>query len=405
MSWRRAALAFATVVAAAVGCASETSPEVPNDSGAGTGGSSTVEPDAGLDASVAGAMPDAGDADAGDAETSAPVRLGIRPTAGTDSVEDQARAELEVLASGARAVSHLARWDELTNEAGTPSSDRWAALERASSLEGGEYVVLFSLGLVDGQLDARPDSLSGPWNGAGTLSAVEQLIDRALTTFDGGLAYLTFGLEVDRYLDSAVDRSDFVELTRHAIDYTRQHALLPSTTRVGVAVSWRGLLAPSDSLRELLDAGNVLAVSYLPLDTDHQAEPPSQTAGHLDALLESVDARPPSWQDDSPPSLVLQQVSYPSAVEAGSSLEAQADFFDLFFQALQTRRGRFPLVIVDGLHDAAVPRCETAAAAWGAPGDAAAIAAACSLGLRDANGEEKPALDTVLQALARFFLP
>lgn len=367
-----------------------------------------VVPDAGADAAhPGGSGPEGVGGALVEPVTPAPVRVGIRPTPRSldDDATAAARAAIDARAAGSRALSLVARWDTLTTAAGTPVEAAFAPLATGASLYAGESAVLLSLSLVDGVLDARPATLNGPWSGAGTRTAIEALIDQALAVFGEDLAYLTFGADVDRYLAANADAAGFTEQALHAIAYARSHAKLGAATRVGVAVSAQGLLAPPARLAELIDAGDVVAVSYLPLEADFSARSPSLVADDLAALTAALAARPPSWLGSNPPPLVLQQVSYPSDPAAQSSPEEQAQFFAAFFQALRAQRAAFPFVVVDGLHDADPGRCATAAASWSAAHSAVLLAAQCSLGLRDVTGAEKPAENRVFAALAEFASP
>jgi hypothetical protein len=364
-----------------------------------------------LDAAADAAPRDAESSDAADVPVQdgprAPVNLGLVPvpSAGPDelvSPVEQTMAHLETIAAGSRAVSIVRRWDELFSAPTEPRPEAWNELQSAASLyaDAGRRV-LVSLAIVDRHSDARPVGSPADWSDSGLRQAAEQLIDRTLATFGEELEYLSIGREVDRFLqtaDSSVG-SELVELISHLLSYSRDHGQLPAATRVGVSASWQGLTAGSAELEQLLGASDVVIATYYPLESDFTVREPVAAAGDLQALVDSrvVDA--------GPAQLVLQEVGYPSAEQTGSSERTQQRFYQSFFQALQSRRDHFPFVSVYALNDPPVGVCEADAEASGAEHDEVAVAAWCSMGLRDSDAAPKVAWETLADALATFSVP
>lgn len=175
----------------------------------------------------------------------------------------------------------------------------------------------------------------------------------------------------------------------------------PAALQIGAtfsAQSLTGTLAPS--IASILQKSDVVVTTYYPLDASFAARPPSGVAQDLDAL-------PSQLGGDAAPALpiLLQELGYPSAAANKSSPDQQKALYQALAQALTGRRARFPFVSINGLNDSHPAACASEAAAFGAPASAAAVAARCSLGPRGAGETDKPAMASVLEALAAFSSP
>ncbi len=409
---RALAASVAVVLALGSACSDGGNPEVqkPNGDAGGSGGGGGVggKPDSGGE----DGPPDAGsDADATDAPPS-PLRLGIIPVppskgdAGPSAADDKL-AELDVLALGSRGVSHVVRWDALFSSPSVPSPTAWQKLQGSAQLyQSSARAFLLSVALVDRTLDARPSGSPAGWNSVATRTALDALIDKVFDSFGDELYALSFGNDLDRYLagQSATTADDLTALVEHGLDYAKQHPSRPAALLVGATFSSDALAkGPTASMAKILMKSDVVVANYYALDEQFQARPTTQVAQDLDALSSGGTAD--AGEAGAARPVLLQEVGYPSAAENGSSPEQQRAFYQGLFQALTTRRERFPFVSVNGLHDPPPARCATEAAAFGAAANGAAVAARCSLGLRAADQTAKPALSSVLEALAAFANP
>lgn len=409
---RALAASVATVLALGAACADGGNPEVqkPNGDAGGSGGGGVGggKPDSGGDDGPA----DAGsDADAADVSPS-PLRLGIIPVPPSKgdagpTAADEKLAELDVLALGSRGVSTVVRWDALFSTPSVPSPVAWQKLQGSAQLyQGASRAFLLTVALVDRTLDARPSGSPAGWNSASARAALDALIDEVFDTFGGELYALSLGNDLDRYLagQSAANAADLTALVEHGLDYAKQHPARPAALLVGATFSSDALAkGPTPSMAKILAKSDVVVANYYALDEQFQARPTTAVAQDLDALWSGASAGAAEAGASRP--VLLQEVGYPSAVENGSSPEQQRAFYQGLFQALTTRRERFPFVSVNGLHDPPPARCASEAAAFGAAASAAAVAARCSLGLRAADQTAKPALSSVLEALAAFANP
>ncbi len=402
------ALVAAVPMLALVACDASDLPAVsqpPVDSGlvdapVGDGGAGGAGPvDSGDDA--------AGDADVPDAPL-VPVRVGVSPTAsvaadaGAASI-DEAESVLDVIALGSRSVTVVRRWDQLFNASLVPDAGEWARLaSTAKLLVQSKRTLVLSVALVDRTLDARPPGL-GAWDSSATLSASDLLVDKVFATFGDELAYLSVGSEVDRWMTLATpaERGAFVKLASHVVDYARSHPQKPAQTRVGVSATLDGIVGGKlPDVLGLERAGDVAMVTYFPLDASFNARAPSVAPADLDALVAAL-----GTDGGTPPQVALEQIGYPSAAEAAGSEVKQRAFFDGLFQALLNRRAEFPLVVVKQVDDPPDAVCQSDALALGAPGNPAAIAFSCSLGLRRGAAAPKPAFQSIVDALATFASP
>jgi hypothetical protein len=405
------ALAAAVLVAAwIVACDGSGQPEV-HHGGGGSGGAGGSSGSAGTadGGDGDGSVTDAGDAAQGDAPL-APVRLGIlpvpRPGDAGATPGDVTAALLEVVSIGSRGVTLSRRWDALYSSATEPVNGEWSKLVDVASLFHDSGGVLVSLDVVDRTLDARPPGVGGAWNGSATRTAIETLVDHVFSTFGEELYAVSFGDEIDRWLEqaNAADRADMVAFLEHAVSYAQGHPSRPAATVVGVDLRADAIVAGSPPEVESLTAlGDVVVVSYVPLDSSFHVRPASAVASDLDALSSALTAD--AGDTGAPRPVLIQELGYPSAPDCGSSVDLQQAFYDATFQALAARRERFPFLVVNGLYGADPQGCATDAAALGVPGNATAIAALCSLGLRDATGTTKPAYSSLLDALATFATP
>ncbi|MBI3204101.1 MAG: hypothetical protein HYZ29_21375 [Myxococcales bacterium] len=393
----------------AVSCSGDGNPEVskpPADAGdaGGAGG------DAGSwDGSGGNGATDAGsDADPGDAAVS-PLRLGIVPvppstTDAGPSPGDEKLAQLDVIALGSRGVSQVLTWKQLFESPAVPAQGQWEKLQAVSQLyQSSGRSLLVCLALVDRTLDARPAGGAASWADSTTVAALDALIDKVLSTFGSELYAVSFGNELDRYFAShdAQSAAGLAALVEHGIGYAKKHPKKLPSLLIGATFSAQSLTGtPTPTIAGLLKKADVAVTTYYPLDATFAARPPSVVAQDLDALesLSAGDAEPPR-------PILLQEVGYPSAAANKSSPDQQKAFYQALTQALTTRRARFPFVSINGLNDRHPAACASEAAALGAPDGGAAVAARCSLGLRAAGPTDKPAMASVLEALAAFSAP
>lgn len=377
------------------------------------------EQDAGFDAQVPfdaasdGAALDAGADAPMDAATDAPiaaVRIGVEPEPReSDEEPDTALqiAQLESFSAGSRAVSVDVRWDELVNDQLELRADRLAALAtRIQVVRNAGAKLSLCLALVERAVDARPAN-GLAWNASSMQSAARRVVDAVLELTGDELSFFSLGLESDRYFRALPQflRGSFVDAMQGVLEYARAHPALPPMAKVGVGVTADGWSGASSSFASWIQNSDALIVSYIPLDENLMAEPPSVVVADLDAMYDNL----VEIRGGAPiVPIVIHRVGYPSTADVSASEEQQRTFYSALFQALQGRRGRFPFVGVYGLNDPDPQRCVDFRLTLG--GDALshperAEAAYCSLGLHSRRGVAKPAWSEVLAGMATFASP
>lgn len=324
----------------------------------------------------------------------APVLVAITPTpassSGSPSPAAALQAELTSFAAGARAAVVPVRWD------GDPDAEISALSKRAEFYAEQGKRVLVRLVVVDRLADHRPASVAGKaWNAPETIAAVKEAIDMLLASSGDEVRYLTFGRDVDVYLDQHPDeRPGFVAFAKEAAAYAKGHADAPKELGVGVALSTD---APKDetAFKDLVDFQDVIAFSYFPgLGTFD----PGASAGVAATvtLIADVAGKKP---------IVLEAAGFASAAAAGGSEDAQQKFFATLFGAVTARRESFALVNVVELFDASETSCAVWAEEQGEGSDGPLAAYACSLGLFHDDGTPRPAWSAVLAGSAALSTP
>src|SRR5690606_7602808 len=250
-------------------------------------------------------------------------------------------AQVESLSAGSRAISVDVRWDEIMDSQLALRADRMDKLRALGELVRRANARLsLCLALVDRAIDARPTN-SLAWSASATHRALERTIDALLPLFGSELRYVSFGLEVDRYYRAVptVLRSPFAATLEHALVYARGHAALGDQARVGVVTTHSAWSTPTPTFRSLLALSDVALVTYLPLDAQLMARPPSVVAGDLDGIYLSMqeaasadlDAGADAASSAVVKPIVLHRVAYPSSEQAGSSEAQQQTFYSGLF--------------------------------------------------------------------------
>lgn len=383
---------FAAALSLSGGCDGSLLPQLVFEPDGGFGGGPPFY-DAGSDAGDAESptTPDASDAGP------MPVLVGIKPTPKTDgdglpTAGEILEAKLTTLAAGVRVAVISVPWRTLA-----------AGGEADLAAEVAFYTkykrpIIVNLAFVDRRADARPDELTMlPWDDPSVIAAADASIDSLLQTIGPNLSGLTFGRDIDVFIEDHPDQRKAIEaFAVHAGAFAKAHPSSPPELKIAASVSFEGMVvAPSLSLESLLASSDIAAVSYIPGLAAGEVTPASEVATQLDQMIAAAAGKP----------ILLQAVGYPSDPLAQSSADKQSLFFDTFWGALGPRRASFPWVNVAELHDLGPAACEAYAASQGEPKDGKQTAFYCSLGLFTSAGEEKPSWASVLEGTAAFASP
>ena len=311
---------------------------------------------------------------------------------GTDD-GSSSEAVLMALAAGAGGLVVDLDWSQLPQDAeGAP--DSWARLDAmASYLNQERRQLLLAVSVVNASADSRPAALQGQaWTSTATRGAMRDAIDLIYETFGQELAYVSFGMEVDRYLASHPTQAPaFVDFMSETLDYARAHPARPVTTSVGLtwsAASWSDEAVDVSDRDTLADASDAVMVAFYGLDETDHLLPPSKAVADLGALVESIEGRP----------VVLHRVAYSTSTLLGGSELKQSTFVKELLGMVGEHRDRVPFVGIAMLHDPAPEACLRFAKERRVSSSAELYAFWCSTGLRLRDGAPKVGFSSFLSA-------
>lgn len=334
--------------------------------------------------------------DGGDGGPS-PVFVGVSPTpmAGPSGPTkgDEFAAMLTVAAAGARSAVISRSWADVE---GGGLADVAPQIDFYSQHK---THVLFNLAVASRNQDGRPaDAAALPWDDPSLGARIDAAVESVLKVAGPGIDILTIGRELDVFLAANPDQADAIaKLALRACEAARMSPSAPKGLRVAIAASFEGIASRPDVVKAIVDASDVIALSYIPGQDGALDAPPTEVASHLDQMIAIASAA------DKP--IVLQAVGYPSEPFMLSSSAKQDLFFEAFFAALLPRRAAFAWVNIQELHDLWPPACAAYAEGQGEAPDSGTASFACSLGLFTSAGAEKPAWARVLEGAATFASP
>lgn len=393
MAWMGSLAALAVLW----GCSEDATTEVtvvPSD-----GGNQDVAEDvedAGVEASDADA-PDEG-VDAGVDAAVAPVVVGLYPTPaeGEDEATAQAQAVLVSLASGARALVVEVGWEQLSQDGS------WARLETmASYLAQERKQMLLSIPIVEALADGRPEALQGhAWSSASLREAVRTLIDRVFTRLGPEVAYVSLGLEVDRYLEAnPLEAEALATFLVEALAYGTSHAGRPEKTVMGVTWStdaWSN--GEGSSERDaLVEASGAVMLAHHGLKGTSGVQGSEEAVEQLRNAVETVEGEGRL--------VVLHRVASTTSALLGGTEADQAAFVRAVFDLVQEKRSSIPFVGVAVLHDPSPESCFAFARAREPSGSAGLYAFWCSAGIRTGQGAPKESFTAFAEGASRFLSP
>jgi exo-beta-1,3-glucanase (GH17 family) len=195
----------------------------------------------------------------------------------------------------------------------------------------------------------------------------------------GNEKYLSIGNEVDVYLQAHPDEwLAYTGFYQDAVQHV--HAQMPGLS-VGVTTTFEGYSVTSAAdVRTLNSSSDVVILTYYPLQDGAQVRAATAPGADLPLMV--------SLAGDKP--VVLQEAGYPSGALNGSSETSQAEFVSNLLQAWHAAGGRIPFLSYFLLYDFDQPTCDAFGVYYGVA-DPAFLSFLCTLGLRTADGTEKPA--------------
>jgi hypothetical protein len=254
------------------------------------------------------------------------------------------------------------------------------------------YTQLVGIQTINTTTRELPDDLAGlPFDSPVVRARFHQLIDRLRPILENSaLRYLSIGNEVDVYLAAhPAEWAAYRVFYEDAVDYV--HQKLPAL-QVGVTVTSDGALTDHPAeVATLTRHSDAVILTYYPLNASFRVRAPSAARSDIARMVTLGNGRP----------VVLQEVGYPSAVEVGSSEQAQAEFVDTVFAAWADAGSAITFLNFYMLHDFSLADCSGWASYYGVGTDPTAVAFLCSLGLRQRDGTPKLAWTAFQRAALR----
>ncbi|HEX2733721.1 MAG TPA: hypothetical protein VHM70_19055 [Polyangiaceae bacterium] len=303
----------------------------------------------------------------------ASIVMGLNPTISDDAV----LADLDVTAFDSRATTVTHSW-------GSGRSEQ-QDVERAAWYQQRGVAVLFAVDGVRGALDIADVDWAEREDWA--KAALDELFDSDLVVQGVVIGDL---LDVSLDLASAAVRTKLTNYARELLDYANEHPARRQETLVGISTDAAAWSEPSVELRDLASRVSLVTLSENGLDRSGTALSSDDFAHGLISQLQSAHSYAANvW---------LREVSYPSSRSAASSLEQQAAALDALWAALELEPKLVPFLTLSSLYDPIESECDAFRRAYRF--DDPAASARCSIGLRAANGDTRPAFASVVTGFA-----
>lgn len=254
--------------------------------------------------------------------------------------------------------------------------------KQLATVHQSNLAVYFGLQLINTHKRELPDDLADlEWDDPALRQRLFVLLDKILPLLaEGGAFYLSIGNEVDVYFAKHPDEIEaYGKLFVAVRDYVRQR--YPAAI-LGITATDEGLRGErSELIRRLNRDTDVMMLTYYPTK-DMKVLPPDAPRRDLPRMVAFAAGKP----------VVLQEVGYPSAAGVGSSLEAQADFIRVFFEVWGEQRQAIPYISLFLQTDVGTRICDQWTRYYGFESHRQLFADfICTLGLKDAYGQPKPA--------------
>lgn len=227
------------------------------------------------------------------------------------------------------------------------------------------------------------------WTDPAMKARFHTLVDKLVPAISGKVQYFSVGNEVDVYLESQAQWTQFQDFFQDAVTYI--HTKLPGM-KVGTTITFGGANAYTAKMNSLTATSDVMIFTDYPLGAGFAPLGASHGASDLDAMVTLAGAKP----------VLVQELGYPAdAMFLGSSETEQAAFFS---NALAEWSGiggaKMPFLNVFLMHDFSAQMCSDFAAYYGDPNNNEFKAYLCSIGLRKNDGTPREAWNAFVTAAA-----
>ncbi len=315
------------------------------------------------------------------------LAIGANPGADHDGAEALGLA----IGAGAEDIPEVLFWDATETAPGTFHFNPGWLQAVNTSYPRKNLRVLLTIPVLDTLADRRPKDLQGkPYDAPEVIARFNAFLDAlARQAPHMPLAALAIGNEVDGVLASNPKNWEaytrfFRQVAAHA------HTLWPNVP-VGVKIMFKSARETPALIRPLWEAGDAVMLTYYPLNTGFQVQPPEVVAKDFAEMVQIARGKP----------VFLLETGYPSGAACGSSAAAQAAFIHQLFRAWDRHAASIPLISFVFLTDLSPETVQRLEGYYGLKHKAFAEYLR-TLGLRTWEGKDKPAFLTLkAEAAAR----
>jgi hypothetical protein len=284
-------------------------------------------------------------------------------------------------------------WEKLEPAAGKLDVTREDGGLRYALEQG--FVPYVGATVIDTTKRVLPSDLATiSWTDPALLRRYNALLEALAKRLPASLSYFIIANEADVYLEKHPDEvPEFLAFVTAAKALVKTHF---PVARVGVTATFEGYTlgsARGEIAKAILAASDLAYFTYYPV-MQMKPTPPAQTPAHLAQMIAAAGNKP----------VVLQEVGYPSGLSEDGRAQ-QAEFFNTIIPAL-AKEPRIELAAIFALHDIDSKGCQGLLGYYGltnwlgtSPWAESFRKFICSLGLRDENGNPKPAWAAVSQQL------
>ncbi|MCB1839555.1 MAG: glycosyl hydrolase 53 family protein [Alphaproteobacteria bacterium] len=309
----------------------------------------------------------------------------------TLTLENYVEAVKDTAAMGANATLLAPNWREMEPQPSSFDFDKpiGGALYSISEGMSQLYLNLQIINTIKRELP--PDLSLSRWDDPKLLERFEALIKALKDQKQLAPLCVSIGNEVDVYFESHPDELEpylsFLTSARRVI--RKYFGNIP----VGVTVTFEGTLKDRlQIIQKLAEKSDILYFTYYPV-IDFKILDFKDIPKHLEKMK--------SLAGDK--KIVIQEIGFPSGTLIGSGKEKQAEFFKTALPVF-LKDGQVDTVFVFALHDFSPGVCNNllgyyAASGWPQDFQSKFKDFLCTLGLRDSEGIEKPALSEVRKIL------
>lgn len=278
-------------------------------------------------------------------------------------------------------VSLTVYWDDFETAPGTFNPEiNWLDITNSYYSAADISLALVIAPIDTNVLHVPEDLYEVPFDDLEMITRFQAFIDYALgqlTSVD--IICISIGNEIDAYFGSN-QALWLTYQTFYSNTVEHIHSINPSY-RIGVKSMFEGLVVDHrEQLRQINQYSDVILTTYYPLKRDFSVQPPETVFNDFDRITNAYPKKP----------IHFLELGYPSSKRLGSSEDAQEHFVMDVFDAWDAHVQQIEAINFTWLHDISPAEVDDFSAYYGI-GNEKFLAYLSSLGLRHADGTEKPA--------------